>query len=238
MAPVQGRPPLRRRAPSQLAATEGLRAVLRDPRRLHELPSAAPALRGQPPHSGRPVRRRLLLHRRPHRSSDPHDRRGPGITSHQTLLHVLRPRRRPRATTGEGRRHREVPRRVRRWLGRDPSAALRASTRDGCHSTSHRASAPQYRGGACRRGVGQPQRRREANLRPLHGDLRRDGRQHRPEPRPAPDPPRGHGGVGQHDHRVHLRQRRFARRSGTRHVGVLSHPRQPDPPEQPRLGGS
>ena len=51
-------------------------------------------------------------------------------------------------------------------------------------------------------------------------------------------PPRGHGGVGQHDHRVHLRQRRLARRSGTRHVGVLSHPRQPDPPEQPRLGGS
>ena len=29
-----------------------------------------------------------------------------------------------------------------------------------------------------------------------------------------------------------------SRRSGTRHVGVLSHPRQSDPPEQPRLGGS
>ena len=59
-----------------------------------ELPSATPALRGQPPHSGRPVPRRLLLHRRPHRSGDPHDRRGSSIASHQTL-HVLRPRGRP-----------------------------------------------------------------------------------------------------------------------------------------------
>ena len=45
---------------------------------------------------------------------------------------------------------------------------------------------------------------------------------------PLASTPRGIGGVGQHHHRVHIRQRGLSRRSGTRDLGVLSNPREPD----------
>ena len=52
-----------------------VRPVLRRPRRVHEPAPPAPARAGQPPGRGRPLPRRLLLHRRHHRPRDLDDPR-------------------------------------------------------------------------------------------------------------------------------------------------------------------
>ena len=68
------------------------------------------------------------------------------------VLHVPRVRRHARAAPGAAGVPREVPRPLRRGLGRGPRAVVRPPDRDGPHPRRHRARAPQPR----RRGVGRP----------------------------------------------------------------------------------
>ena len=67
------------------------------------------------------------------------------------------------------------------------------------------------------------ERRGPAALRPVHGGVRGDGRQRRPERRATARGPRRARRARRHDLRVPLRQRRVARGRGGRHVGVLPH---------------
>ncbi len=70
--------------------------------------------------------------------------------------------------------------------------------------------------------VGRAQRRRAHRVRPVHGGLRGDGRPHRPERRATARRAGGDGRVGQHDRRVHVRQRGQPRGRGDRHDELLS----------------
>ena len=80
-----------------VAVPAGLRPLLRVPRRLHQPPPAPPADRGQPPGRGRPLPRRLLPHRRPHRPGHRDDPGAQGLDPGPAVLPLLRPRRGARA---------------------------------------------------------------------------------------------------------------------------------------------
>ena len=97
VAPREGLGLLGRRAAALVAVPARLRPLLRDPRRVHEPAPAAPHRRGQPPRRGRPLPRRLLLHRRPHRSRDLDDQRAQGEQPGAAVLPLLRARRGARA---------------------------------------------------------------------------------------------------------------------------------------------
>ena len=80
--------------------------------------------------------------------------------------------------------------------------ALPPPARDSaCVARGHRAGAPQHRGGQRRAAVGRAARPREGALRPVHGGLRRHGRQRRPDHRPPARRARRDGRARQHDRR-------------------------------------
>ena len=94
VAPHQGLRPVRRRAPPLVAVPARLRPLLRLPRRLHQPAPPPPPGRGQPHGRGRPVPRRLLPHRRPHRPGHLDDPRAPRRrTRAKPFFLLLRPRR-------------------------------------------------------------------------------------------------------------------------------------------------
>ena len=83
--------------------------------------------------------------------------------------------------------------------------------------------AAQRRAGLRRARLGRPARRTTRELlRPLHGGLRRDGRQRRPERRPDPGHHRGARRARQHHRRLHVRQRRHRRRAAPRAPAATS----------------
>ena len=183
------------------------------------------ARRGQPPGRGRPLPRRLLLHRRPHRPRDLDDPRAQGEQPRAAVLPLLRPRRGARAAARPAGGHREVPGPLRRRLGPAARRAVRP---------------PAASWASCPTDCELPPRNTEANhdVRPWDdldereqelfarhmevyaamvdridqnvGRLRRRAR--------------GAGRARQHDHRLPLRQRRVARGRGHRHDRVLRAP--------------
>ena len=84
-----------------------------------------------------------------------------------------------------------------------------ASAGAGDRHRGHRAGAPQHRGGRRRPPLGRAGGAREGPVRPTHGGLRGHGRRPRPEHRAAARRPGRAGRAGQHDRRLHLRQRRL-----------------------------
>ena len=145
--------------PKRLVAVPArLRPLLRHPRRVHEPAPPAPPRRGQPPGRGRPVPRRLLLHRRPHRPRDLDDPRAQGDQPAQAVLPVLRARRGARAAARQARRHREVPRPLRRGLGRAARRAVRPPAGARRRARGRRAAAPQHRAEPRRPAVGRARR--------------------------------------------------------------------------------
>ena len=86
-----------------------------------------------------------------------------------------------------------------------------------------------------RAGVGRTLGARADPVRPLRGALRGDGRQHRPELRPADGSARTAGRARQHHRDLHLGQRRVTRGRGAGHVRVPERLRARRGSDRPRL---
>jgi hypothetical protein len=211
VAPREGLRLLGRGAEALLAVPARLRPLLRVPRRVHEPAPPPPARRGQPPGRDRPLSRRLLLHRRHHRPCDLDVPRAQGVEPAPAGVPVLRARFGPRARRRQASRYREVLGHLSRGMGRAAGAALAPPARARGHPPRAPAATAQRGAPARGAGVGRPLRPRAGAVRQAHGRVRGDGRQPRPERRPAPRRARRARRARQHHLRVHLRQRRVTR---------------------------
>ena len=145
----------------------------------------------EPP--GRPGRRLPPL-RGPRRST-PEDGVGlQGCASRPTVLRLRPVRRHPRAAPGAGELHGEVPRPVRRGLGRRAPTLVRTPTRARRDPGRHRTRAAQSR----RRRVGRTAREPAAAGVSAAGGVRRVPRPHRRPDRPARRRPPRHRPARQH----------------------------------------
>jgi hypothetical protein len=175
------RPGARRRRSGVVAAAARLRQVLRFHGCGDQLLLAGPPGRGQRLRGARCLSRRLLLHRRLDRPRDRLAARAPLGRLAQAVLPLPRPQRAARAAAGAGARRRAIPRRLRRRLGRAAPAALRAPARARRRARRLAAAGAVARRAALGRDRPAPPRGDGA----LHGALRGDDRQRRPEPRSA-----------------------------------------------------
>ncbi len=202
VAPGQGLRPVRRRAPALVAVPAGLRPLLRLPRRLHQPPPAPPAGRGQLPRRRRHLSRRLLPDRRPGRPGHRHDQGRQGVGARPAVLPLCRPRRGARTPPRPGRRHRRAAGPLRRRVGRGPRARATAArsrlgvVEDGTELAPRNAE-PDNDVAAVGRAAGAG----AGALRPLHGGLRRHGRQRRPGHRSPARRAGRHGRAGEHHRR-------------------------------------
>ena len=124
--------------------------------------------------------------------------------SRPTVLLLPRVRRDARAAPGAARVHAEVPRQVRRGLGRRARAVVRAPARDGHRPRGHRARAAQPGRRAVGRAVREPAEARGAPA----GGVRRVPRPHRRPDRPLHRRPRRDRRARQHARVRPHRQRR------------------------------
>ena len=155
-------------------------------------------------------RGRLPPQRGPRRPVDRPDLGHEVDPARPAVLHLPRVRRDPRAAPGAGRVPREVPREVRRGLGRRRATRWFAKQKElGLVPARHRPRAAQPR----RRGVGRPPREPPPARGPPAGGVRRLPRPHRRADRPARRRARRARRARQHDDRAALRQRRVARRA-------------------------
>ena len=130
------------------------------------------------------------------------------LMSGQALLHLLRPRRHPRAAPRAQGVVREVPGSVRPGVGRAPR-------RDAGAPEGARRRAARLRADAEARGdprVGRHARRPQADPGPTDGDLRRVPRAHRPPRRSARGHAGGPRGPRRHADLLHHRRQRRERR--------------------------
>ena len=207
---------------SPVADREGLRVLLRLPRR-RDQPVVPGDLRGDD--AGRApqdARGGLLLQRRPVGPRDQVDAPAEGADARQAVLRLLRARRHARPAPRARRVGRQVQGRLRPGLGRAARADLRAPEGAGRDPGRRGPDRAQRR----HPGVGRHRRRAQARARPPDGDLRRLPGEHRPPRRPAarrargPEDPRRHAGL-----RDHRRQRRLGRGVAAGHVQRDDHAR-------------
>ena len=176
---------------------------------------------------GRRVPRRLLPHRRPDRPGARHDRPGRRRrTRRRRSSATSRTAPCTRRCTARRRRPRTPPRPLRRRLGRDPGRrATSASSSSGCSRRARQLPPRNSRGRRRRRRRGTTSSPDDqAPLRPVHGGVRGDGRQRRPERR-AGSAPASTSSASLDDTIFVFLSDNGASREGEAfgHVGVLPH---------------
>ena len=154
----------------------------------------------------RTVGLRLPPERGPRGPVDPADLGHEVHPAGQAVLPLPRVRRHARAPPGAGRVPREVPREVRRRLGRHARALVREAEGARARPARHRPRAAQPR----RRRLGRPAREPPQARGTPAGGLRRLPRPHRRADRSTGRLPRRPRRARQHDGRAALGQRRFA----------------------------
>ncbi len=184
---ARGRAP-RGGVPGPLAARTWLRALLRVLRGRDAPVRPGPGVRQPPRRAARRARRGLSPDRGPRGPRHPPPARSALGRPREALLLLPGPGRLPLAAPDAAGVDRALPRPVRGGLGRLAGGHLRppeGARRDpGAHGA--------LRATVVGPGLGRPQRRRTAALRPLHGGLRRLPHPRRPPRGPGRRPPRGH----------------------------------------------
>ncbi len=164
-----------------LATGARVRPVLRLPRGRDRPVPSRPGVRQPSDRSAGSARGRLPPQRGPRRPTAADDRRQPRRAPGSPVPRLPPVRCHPRAAPGAGRAPAEVPRRLRRRVGRRAPADPRASTGPRRDPRGHRPGAAQRR---CRR-VGCPARDAAAAGVSSAGGLRRVPRPHRRADRPS-----------------------------------------------------
>ncbi len=227
VAPVPRRRHVRRRPEALLAAAARLRPLLRLPRRVHQPPPAASLIEDNHHGGGRP--------RIPTATTSPTTSPTRAIDDGRSERKARNPRQpfflyfaHPAAHAplhGEARRHGPLPRpRTTPGGTRSAPGATRARSSSGVLPPGTPLPPRNSGAGDDVAPWDELSDDEQTAVRPVHGGLRGDGRQHRPERRATARRPGGDGRVGQHDRRVRCpttapaaRARRPARRatSGT-----------------------